>query len=143
MREDVEVSLVPAELIPFARPEVERLLQGVVFSAPMLYSMDDIFRDLYLGKRQLWFFHENDENFLFAMTRIVEYPQGKLCVIGPIAGKRLRAALAFRDRFEMWARWQGALMLHAEVGEKLYKILKHLGYQATGYAVYKPLMTMQ
>lgn len=140
---DVDVSLIPAALIPFARPEVDRLMQGVVFSAPMLYTMDDIFEDLKANKRQLWMFHEHGENFLFAMTRVVEYPQGNMCVIGPIAGRRVRAALAFRDRFEMWARWQGAVVLHAEVQEKFYKVLRHFGYQATGYAVYKPLMTVQ
>lgn len=140
---EVEVSLIPAALADLARPEVDRLLRGVVFSAPMLYTIDDIFEEIRAGKRQLWMFHEHDENFLFAVTRIVPFPQGSMCVIGPIAGKRIRVALAFRDRFEIWARWQGAMMLHAEVGEKLYKVLRHIGYEATGYAVYKPLMTVQ
>ncbi len=139
----IEVSLIPASLVAMARPEVDRMMQGVVFSAPALYSMDDMFKDLEAGKRQLWMFHEHSENFLFAMSRIVEYPQGSVCIIGPIAGRRIRAALSFRDRFELWARWQGATLIHAEVGEKLYKILKHIGYEATGYAVYKPLMTVQ
>lgn len=144
MRSETQVVLIPAESVGLFKPTVQQLLRGVTFSTPMLYTIDDLFIDLALNKKQLWLFYEDDpeDAFLFAVTRLADFPQGKMMVVGLMAGRRVKALLDFYPRFELWSKMQGAICIHAEVGEKLKRLLQKRGFVATGYAMYKSLITM-
>lgn len=144
MRSETQVMLVPEESTDRLRETVERLLRGVKFAAPTLYSLDDLFSDLRIGRKQLWIFYEDEpeEAFLFGIMRVADFPQGKMAVIGPIAGRRFKAMFDFYPRFELWMQMQGIACIHAEVGEKLRRVLNKRGFVATGFAMYKSLRTM-
>lgn len=139
-----EVMLVDRSLVYSYKLVVEELLRGVTFVSPTLYTLDDLFVELRNGSKQLWlFFDERDEPFLFGITRIADYPQGKMLVIGPVAGRRFKAGVDFLPRLELWAKMQGAICSHAEVAEKMKCVMEKRGYAATSYAMYKSLLTYQ
>lgn len=139
-----QVMLVDQSMVYALKPTVERLLEGVQFTSPTLYTIDDLFVQLRNGSKQLWiFFEEGEEPFLFGVTRIAEHPQGKMLVIGPVAGRRFKAGVDFLPRLEMWGRMQGAICSHAEVADKMKRVMEKRGYAATSYAMYKSLMTYQ
>lgn len=139
----VKITLVPPSMVKEARPIVEKLLEGVTFTEPMLYTIDDLFQELEMNLKNLWLLSEFDEYFLFGVTKLAQYPQGKMCVISPLAGRRISKALPLLPKVEQWAKWQDCVCVHAQVGSKLMRILKPHGYVATGFAIYKSLITLQ
>lgn len=138
-----QVILVDQATVYAWRSTVEQLLRGVVFTSPTLYTIDDLFVQLRNGGKQLWVFLDDDEPFLFGITRIAEYPQGKMLVIGPVAGRRFKAGVDFLPRLELWGKMQGAICVHAEVAEKMKRVMEKRGYAASAYAMYKSLMVYQ
>lgn len=126
------------------RPIVEQLLQGCVFSSPMLFTIDDLFAELRAGAMQLWLFTEaeGEAPCLFVVTRIEQYPRGKICTIYLAAGRRLRLAMAWRGQFEAWCKMMKCDYVHYLCNEKLMRIMRPFGYTPTAYAVFKPLYTM-
>jgi hypothetical protein len=133
--------LVNAAGIKDARPVVERLMKGVIFSSPVLYTIDDIFDRLEGQKMQLWLWYDEmpEDAFLFAITLIEKFPRGQMAHIMLMAGKKFRSAIEFNDTFVTWSKVQKCDYIHFECSPKMATVMKRLGYHATAMAVYKPL----
>lgn len=124
-------------------PLVKKLLHGVVFSSPVLYTVSDLMSEVSMNKMQLWVFGEEGESpELFAITKVASFPQGKLASVVLCAGRRIRRLVRFAPGFELWCKMQGADYIHFACNAKLMKIMRPRGYVPTAYAVYKPLHTL-
>src|SRR5688572_10079784 len=116
---------VSPETTPVAREIIERLMRGVVFNSPVLYTIDDLFERLLSGKMQLWLWSESrdGEPYLFAITLLEAFPRGKVAHVFLAAGKRFRKMADFAIDFEEWAKMQGATYVHFECSPKMAKIM--------------------
>lgn len=142
MRKAIVVQ-VPPVMIPGMRAEFERLMAGVQFNSPILYSVDNILQQAMLGKMQLWLGHfEGDRPHISMITRIVEHDQGKVLYIVCLAGANVRSILHLRRDLEQWALMQGCLYISADMRPKLQRLLKRFGYYVTAVTVYKSLVSM-
>lgn len=132
--------LVAPEHSASARSHVERLMKGVVFGSPVLFTLDDIFERLADARMQLWLFFEPDAApHMFAITLVERLPQGNIAHVFLVAGEDFKSLTNFHQSFEKWAKMQEADYVHFECSPKMATIMKRFGYAPTAMAVYKSL----
>jgi hypothetical protein len=125
------------------RSEFERLMKGVQFNSPILYSLEDMYKQIMLGKMQLWLaMFDGERPHLCMVTRLVEHDQGKVLYIVCLAGAHIRSVMHLRKDLEQWAMMQGCQYISADMRPKLQRMLRRFGYHATAVTVYKSLVSM-
>lgn len=140
-----KVAQIPPESALAFVPVVERMMNGRVWTSPLLYSAKDIIFATMERRMALFIFYDSDwtEPFLFSAVRIDTYPQGRVACIVALAGERIRAAIEWREKFELWCKMQNCDHIYFETHSKLAKIMQRYGYTSPSVAVYKPLVTVQ
>ena len=138
-----EVSQVPPEYARHYLIPITGLMNDKVFSDTLLYTAADIIVGAMNGELALFIFYEDQEApFLFAAVKISQYPQGKAATIIALAGQNIRAAIEWREGFELWCQMQGCQVIYFNTHRKLAKIMERYGYRSRSVAVFKPLMTV-
>lgn len=138
-----QVGLVdPHDALRFL-PLLKRKLENQVWTAPLLYSPEDIIYGVMQKRLAMFIFFETyEEPFLFAVVRLDTFPQGLCANIIALAGSRVRCAMAWSEKFDLWCKIQNAEHITFQTNEKLARLMKRFGYKTVSVAVYKPLMSV-
>lgn len=124
-------------------PLLKQKMDSQAWTAPLLYSAEDIIAQVIDGRLALFIFFERYETpFLFAVVRLDRYPQGLCATIIALAGSRIRCAMAWSEKFDLWCKMQGAEHITFQTNAKLARLMRRFGYTEISVAVYKPLMPL-
>ena len=128
------------------REDVERLLAGRKFNAPVLYSIDQAFDLVAANRMQLWMIRivGEDKPCLFMLTEIVQYPAGKTVNVCLTAGaKLLPAARQLFTLFLAWSMKHEIDYIECTTKPSVMRALVKLGFTPTGVRLHYPLRRMQ
>lgn len=126
--------------------DLERLLAGKVFNAPVLYTIDQAIAMVANGRMQLWMIRQTGEipPCLFMLTEIIEYPAGRTVNICLTAGsKMLPAAKQLFTLFLAWAMRRKVDYIECTTKPSIMRVLERFGFTVTGVRLHYPLKRMQ
>ena len=141
-----EMLLVEGSDASIHRDDVERLLDGKVIHAPVLYSLDQALELVEKSKMQLWMIRAvgEDRPCLFMLTEILQYPAGKTVNICLVAGSRLLpAAKQLFTLFLMWTMKRDVDYIECVAKPSIMRVLVKMGFTPTGVRLHYPLRRMQ
>lgn len=107
-----------------------------------LYDVEDIHRDLILGRQQLWVMVEKTEKrVLYAMlTQLDDFPKCRVLRILYLGGEDLHPRMIKEmARLERWALEHGATMVDFLGRKGWQKLVSNLGYEPVGIVMRKEL----
>lgn len=91
---------VKREDLPITWPLVEPLVQSIIDSGAGEFDTRDIYVDLLAGKMALWIIGKDREKWGIVLTRVIDYPQYRVCFIEGIACRNGYSILELRKEFE-------------------------------------------
>ncbi len=108
-------------------PSIEKYAESVCARSNGKYSPEDFYEELKTAKMQLWCAIADEGVVCAVGTRIVDYPQKKVCRIEFCGGKNYKSWIAYTSVIEEWAKSLGCNAIEV-VGRKgwtrLYKDYK-------------------
>lgn len=121
---------------------IMELLDKSQLHGPILLSWDDFYKEFVAETMQLWLGKHEDDSApcCFMVTEIREYPLGRICVILLVGGRHLwPIARAFFPRFLDYCKVNEVDFIEATTRPSIARIIKRLGFQATGIRCTRPL----
>lgn len=141
-----EMLLVDEKDAQLHKADLERLLAGKVFNAPVLYTIDQAVAMVANGRMQLWMIRQvgDERPCLFMLTEIIEYPAGRTINICLTAGsKMLPAAKQLFTLFLAWAMRRKVDYIECTTKPSIMRVLERFGFSVTGVRLHYPLKRMQ
>ena len=90
-------------------------------------TVESVKADLDVGNCLLWMAHRGADIHAAAITKIMEYPARKVCVVAACGGKNLPEWIQCLGDIEHYAKAEGAIV--RIMGREGWKILKTHGYK--------------
>lgn len=141
-----EMMLVDEKDAKHYKLDLERLLAGKVFNAPVLYTIDQAIDMIAIGRMQLWMIRQSGEvqPCLFMLTEIMEYPAGRTINLCLAAGSKMYpAAKQLFTLFLAWAMKRKVDYIECVTKPSIMRVLERFGFSVTGVRLHYPLKRMQ
>lgn len=116
---------VPWYDIEIAWPQVEGFLQKAVDQSPGDRSVLDYKKEIEDAKAQLWVWIVDGNIRAACVTRIVEYPNRKVCAMPLIGGDSMKDWLLVEPQLIEWAKEQGCSQLEGYCRDGWLRVLKN------------------
>ena len=121
--EPATLRLVAPGEAPLAWAEAGPLLAGAIARGDGNYTPYDVYLALVDGRMQLWIAELGGRAQAAMVTRIVDYPQKRVCAVAWLGGRRRESWWPLMPQLELWARAMGCVAVEAWVGRRGWRRL--------------------
>ncbi len=133
-------SQIPKESIPDVWAALIPFIQKAIDRSDGEMNLDDVYIESILGTSQLWAVHDGFETKAIGVTRIILFPQKKICRVVLFSGNGLKQMLPLWPKFEAWAIKEGCESIEWFGRKGFVKVMKQYGYEAKYVVMRKHLI---
>lgn len=130
---------VPAEKLEEYWPQVRELIAQSCERSGGRYAPVDLMREILGRAAQLWTAERDGKVEAIMLTRLVNYPQARICEAFVCVGAGMEEWLAYLSTAEQWARENGCKRFVPIARKGWAKVLAARGYELTHVVLEKVL----